>query len=294
MSLFAEEKKSIRKNEIKSLSEQIDHVHSFCKKTHKKKRKKSQTEAYPCVCKRAAFTVEAAVVLPLFVGFLVIILFYFRVLQTEIGIEKAMAYTVRVTAACVKEEESQADLGKMRLIFLERLKREQVPTEYIDGGILGISLWNAETEKKDVGLGVRYEMTAPIGFFGKLTHTAEQKAEARKWAGYSGGNYLGEGYVYITETGEAYHRTKDCAYLDLSIQSVSAQQIENLRNKNGGKYHKCEKCCEKKTSKGTVYITDYGDVYHEEIGCSGLKRTVYLVEIEKVGQRHPCGKCGGN
>ena len=54
------------------------------------------------------------------------------------------------------------------------------------------------------------------------------------------------------------------------------------------------KCCEKKTSKGTVYITDYGDVYHEEIGCSGLKRTVYLVEIEKVGQRQPCGKCGGN
>ena len=201
---------------------------------------------------------------------------------------------MRVTAACVKEEESQADLGKMRLVFLERLKQEQVPTEYIDGGILGISLWNAETEKKNVGLGVRYEMTAPIGFFGKLTHIAEQKAEARKWAGYSGDNHLGEGYVYITETGEAYHRTKDCAYLDLSIQSVSAQQIENLRNKNGGKYYKCEKCCGKKTSKGTVYITDYGDVYHEEIGCSGLKRTVYLVEIEKVGQRHPCSKCGGN
>ena len=54
------------------------------------------TETYPRTFYRASLTVEAAVALPLFIGFMVFLLFYFRIMQTEITMEQAMKLTARV------------------------------------------------------------------------------------------------------------------------------------------------------------------------------------------------------
>ena len=57
------------------------------------------TETYSRTFCQASLTVEAAVVLPLFIGFMVFLLFYFRIMQTELAVEQAMMYTARVEAA---------------------------------------------------------------------------------------------------------------------------------------------------------------------------------------------------
>lgn len=259
-----------------------------------KKIKKHGTGTYSYTCKKASYTVEAAVVLPLFVGFMIVILFWFRVLQTEIKMQQAIVYTARATAACVKNEQESVDMGRLRVLLTVQMQRENVPTDYIDGGMLGISISNSELAKRDISLCVDYRMTIPIGFFGKMTHTVSQKASARKWCGYSREEDFKGGYVYVTATGEAYHSTKNCPYLDLSIQSVSSGEVKNLRNQSGGKYSPCNQCCDKKGSSEFVYITDYGEVYHQKIGCSGLKRSIYLIPLEEVGTRHSCNKCGGS
>ena len=130
-----------------------------------------------------------------------------------------------------------------------------------------------------------YRMTIPIGFFGTLRYPAEQEVSARKWIGYipqeegAGEKKL----VYVTKTGKAYHSSRECAYLDLSIRTVSLEEVESSRNKNGS-------CCKKKSGK-TCYITDYGTCYHVSLECRGLKRTVYVISMDKVGKRHPCKKC---
>lgn len=254
-----------------------------------------RTEASSCTCLKASMTVEATVVLPLFAGFMVFLMFYFRIMQVQIGVEQAMAYTARMTAASTQELTEEVSPGKVKLLLNKRIKKEQVPLEYVDKGLAGISISDSEFDNTQICLHVKYKMTLPIGFFGKLSYQAEQEVSARKWTGRVP-EAEGKGkdaYVYVTETGEAYHKSRSCAYLDLSIHAVSASSLEDLRNKSGGRYRACSSCSKSGKKCSVYYITDYGGVYHCSITCRGLKRTVYIISLDEVGNRHACGKCTG-
>lgn len=286
MSLFAYENKRNRHKSRKPLSISSKCVGNVV-----------QTEACSCTCYRAkaSIMVETAVALPLFVGFMVFLMFYFRIMQVQIGMEQAMAYTARVTAASTKDMEEEVSAAKLRLLLTARLKKEDVPLEYIDGGMGGISLSRSDYGGTQICIHAKYKTTLPIGFFGKLSHQTEQEVSARKWTGRvrDTDGKEEDSYVYVTQTGKAYHRTRDCAYLDLSIRRASALELKNLRNKSGGKYKACSSCCKKNQEASTYYITDYGGTYHRSLDCSGLKRTVYMVPLNKVGSRHACAKCTG-
>lgn len=117
----------------------------------------------------------------------------------------------------------------------------------------------------------------------------------RAWVGYTGEsfqNHAGETIVYITPTGTAYHRSRDCTYLRFSIRQVDAGDLSGERNLSGGKYTPCIYCVRKGWSGGTAYITDYGSSYHSSAGCQGLKRTVTAVPLSEVQGRHACSRCG--
>ncbi len=118
----------------------------------------------------------------------------------------------------------------------------------------------------------------------------------RKWTGY---NVLSttdtkedEEYVYITESGTVYHRSRSCSHLKISIRVVNASEVSLSRNDYGQRYYPCEKCC-RGQSTGLVFITDKGDKYHNSANCSGLKRTILTVRLSEVGGRGPCSLCGG-
>ena len=97
-------------------------------------------------------------------------------------------------------------------------------------------------------------------------------------------------YVYVTENGTVYHTNSSCTHINLSISRVSASELEGLRNENREKYKACEKCA-KGDMSDMVYITDYGDRYHNSVSCSELKRTVKLVDISKLSGMSECSKC---
>ena len=100
-----------------------------------------------------------------------------------------------------------------------------------------------------------------------------------------------EDYVYITPEGEAYHLSTDCNYLKLSIESVKYSELAALRNDSDHKYYPCSICAEENTSCDNVYITSYGEYFHTDLNCLGLKRTIYMVPLSEVGNRHLCSKC---
>ncbi len=118
----------------------------------------------------------------------------------------------------------------------------------------------------------------------------------RKWTGYRVSSDVSreeeEEYVYITESGTVYHRSRTCRHLRISLKTVDVSSIGDHRNAHGARYTPCEKCCNGQ-STGLVFITDKGDKYHNRADCSGLKRTILTVRLSEVGGRGPCSLCGG-
>ena len=102
-----------------------------------------------------------------------------------------------------------------------------------------------------------------------------------------------EGYVYVAERGKVYHKKRDCVYLNPNIQSIAFGTVDQKRNSSGGKYDACKSCCKEVQLLGNsiIYITPYGDSYHSNIRCPGLKRTVRMLELSKIGNMPPCSKC---
>ncbi len=244
------------------------------------------------------YMVEAAVSIPVFVCFVVCILFFFCIMQLQIEIQASLNYAGRIISeyAALESDGSdkiseKAEFAAAEVLFRKHLKEQNARTEYIRGGELGISLLDTELEGDYVHLKVKYRVKFPIGLFGKYEFLVHQQAKARKWTGENRTASENAGWVYITPTGSAYHQTAQCPYLDLSIRSVAFEEVEKQRNHSGGRYEMCRKCGK---SFGTlVYITDYGDVYHGSIACTGLKRSVQKVRLSEIGGRHACSKCGG-
>ena len=164
----------------------------------------------------------------------------------------------------------------------------------MNGGLGGISLLSSRMKEDEIELRAIYYMQVPIRMFGVQQYRILQTAISRKWIGnisLKETSETGE-WVYITPSGKAYHKSRNCSYLDLSIRSVSSLRISEKRNLSGGKYKSCPICRGKGGYGQMLYITDYGNVYHTTLTCSGLKRSIYMVRISEVGDRHCCSKCG--
>lgn len=253
---------------------------------------KSKKEAPLCTLKKASFTLEAAVVLPLLAGFFVSVLFFFQVLMIQQEVEKALEYTGRKMAVLAygEEEGKMPDLAEAEFIFARELKESNCPMRYVKGNHIYLDMHSSSVKGNYIWLYTGYQVQLPIGFFGKTQILVTQSVKTRKWTGYQGINEEenADGFVYVTEHGSVYHESLNCAYLDLSIQSVSVNEVENLRNKDGAKYYSCASC---KGDTGNVYITDYGTCYHTSLSCSGLKRTVHLIRKSEAGNYGACSKC---
>ncbi len=122
-------------------------------------------------------------------------------------------------------------------------------------------------------------------------------AHVRKWTGYDVSTSLSvkeeEEYVYITESGTVYHRSRDCSHLKVTIRIEDMKSLKTERNAYGQKYRPCEKCAGGRGT-GLVFVTDHGDRYHNSASCSGLKRTILTVPLSQVGGRGPCSVCGSS
>lgn len=113
------------------------------------------------------------------------------------------------------------------------------------------------------------------------------------WNGYAVGSQgNAEEYVYITENGQVYHVDRECTHLLLSIKQVNLWEAQEAKNEEGEKYRSCEFCCEG-MALGKVYITEQGDCYHYRKRCVGLKRTVYKVTVAQAEGYRACSRCAG-
>ena len=265
--------------------------------------------------KRASYTIEAAIIMPLFISLMVFGMFIFRVLQVQSGIQQSIDFASRTMAVTLgnvaNEGESNQDVnpneqdptvrgelseggliaGTIAVAGVEVVKNK-VPLEFIDGGALGLNFLGSEAEGNYIDLKVSYTMTFPIGLLGNLSFDVNQRARTRKWVGYDKAEYESDGrYVYITEHGAVYHVNYFCTYLNPSVHRVPEGEVKDKRNKGGAIYYECRRC-KNKDANGFLYITDYGTSYHNDVNCTEIKHNIKKVLYEEVKDTMaPCSKC---
>lgn len=255
-----------------------------------------------CICpKRAALsasmTVEAALVMPLFLFFSIIFIHVILLISFQTRVDEAMYNSVRTLAKTEYVAPKSANYATaMGMVWLS-LGTKKAKAVHVVGENAGMVAVSSDFSDDNIDLVINYVSNTPFDFLNVANFTCEQRAYVRKWIGNEdmGDGSIGatlepERLVYITENGVVYHSDRNCTYLRLSIQSVSKSSIPSMRNIEGAKFYACERCG---GSGSSVYITDYGNRYHSDINCSGLKRMIIVVPIRAVEGWRPCSRCGG-
>lgn len=243
---------------------------------------------------KGSLTIEAALAAPIFFLAVVCLVFLLEMISVQTVVKSALHHTA-------KEMAKEAYLtpfilkNKMKQEIISVIGEERLDRSIIYGGSNGLECSNSRMYGKTaiMELSVQYHFKIPVLIFDIPVGTKEETVRVKGWTGYEKGGFgeSDEKIVYVTEHGVVYHDDPECTYLDLSIQAVGNAEIEKIRNESGGKYYPCEFCMRKGSAANVVFITDFGNRYHKSLTCSGLKRTVYAVELKDVYGRGGCSKC---
>lgn len=273
-----------------------------------------QRSAFLSAFSKASLTVEAAVVLPVFLMFFTALFSLFSIMSVQIRMQGVLnevageiaAYYYaadKLTGENNAEKRSviqNVGIDAAELLMSEALVRRKVTEEMqaiaehpmLMNGLEGLQFIGSGFREADqtVEVCVTYGVLIPF-VPEKVGHlTLSQSAVRRAWNGKSVDEGITEKIVYITESGTVYHTSLSCTHLKLSIEAVRAAVVEHRRNQDGAKYYECELCDDR--PHGTeVYITASGNRYHYDANCSGLKRTVTSVPISQVGDKKLCSRC---
>ena len=177
----------------------------------------------------------------------------------------------------------------------------------VEGGIDGISFSSsgAFASSGEMTVSASYTFVFPMDFFGVARRDISQRIKVTTFAGSdwsltdefdSTGTNDGasEAVAYVAENGTVYHLDRNCVFITTRFREVNFEGVEYLRNRSGGKYYACERCDD--TPAGTtVYISDYGEVYHTREDCPAMNRTVNEVPVSEAAESYgPCSRCGGD
>lgn len=165
------------------------------------------------------------------------------------------------------------------------------------GRELSMLAYGQESSESDIRL-VKVSTVKPLfPVAGFPTSAVVNGCVMHKWIGYDlsrgGGDEAAdrEELVYITQSGTVYHRERSCKYLNPSIQLIAREQAQNGENESGKRYTPCRSCG---GAGELVYVTAGGERYHSTVTCSGLKRTISSVTLTEAiaAGRHACSGCG--
>lgn len=238
--------------------------------------------------RKGSLTVEASIVVPLVISFLLIFLLFFRLLEIETGVKEALDYASRSASTCTIFSEELEPLVCARGFFQSALKDTLPQDSFLKRGRSGITLLGSYVDGPYLYLQATYYVKFPGLLLKDKYILVSQKSCSRFWVGEDIENVE---YVYITSAGSVYHTNKMCKSLNIQVEAVKYAEIEGLRNQNGGKYRACSDCAEENSSHETVYITPYGECFHWWIDCLHLKRTIKRIPKSEIGERRRCKLC---
>lgn len=254
---------------------------------------------------KGSLTVEAALVLPLFLFTMAGVLQYGAVMKTAAEFGTALTQTGKKMAVTAYVSKYGGDTGAVAECLADALSaayaQHEVTANASDTSMIknaNMLLSSFLEEDEMIDLALTYQIRSPVGMIQLPGTFFIQRAQVRAWTGRTPpkknvaeeDRQEEQDMVYVTASGSVYHEDADCTHLKLSVESVFASQLSSKRNSSGGKYYACEKCGA--DCGAVVYITKDGDRYHSTLGCSGLKRTVRQISREEAANMKSCTRCG--
>ena len=281
------------------------------KKNHDNPNRKKRTLPFIFLHNKGSMTMEAALVLPVFLFFVLQLLSIIPMLNVTMSMEAAMHQTSKKMALYAyayekilpDDNEILRELSSFTLSgsyakteVVKNAGREYLDDSLIKNGSDGISFLLSEVMKEDlVNLIATYQIKSAFLILPFPEMTMVQRCQMKAWTGYDNlSNQDAEetDYVYVTKTGTVYHEDRNCTYLVLSIEACLSKDITNKRNSNGNLYQCCALCQEQEENMSqTVFITKDGSKYHKTLDCSALKRTVSTIPCSETGDLRPCSRC---
>jgi hypothetical protein len=285
----------------------------------------------PALSSDASLTVEAALVMPLFLFVILAFLYFIQIFTlqefiqstiTKMGLNMAKTAYIYEDFAGIEDAlnfdetifgtEIEIGLGDFAKSLVDQTILEVYARKHLDvdrinhscirDGFEGISFYNSEILQGEdaIDIVVRYHVALPIKLIIFDDMRMIQRVRVRAWTGYEvAATYTleeegesKEQIVYVTTTGKVYHKSASCSHIDLSVSAIQGLPTAQ-RNDSGGKYYPCEKCCKgQQNSYATFYITSDGTRYHSSRSCSKITRNVKEIPIDQVGDRPACKRCG--
>lgn len=277
-----------------------------------------------------SMTLEAAMAVPLFLFFVMNILFLFEVVRLQSNLQAALqqageqiceaAYYTRfgggsesgsgVLPSGISLGDGTGSGDSASFLLSESFVRARVTsylgTQYLNhtcikGGAAGLSFASCKimTDGDRVELVVNCRVRPFVRVIAWQDFSLQSRFYGHAWVGWTSGSGNGaastegssQDTVYVTRYGVVYHTDPDCIYLNPQIRAVSASEVRNLRSGDGSIYYPCEDCHPSET--GTVYVTKEGNRYHSDLHCSGIVRHVTTMDVTQAqGSLRPCPKCG--
>lgn len=250
---------------------------------------------------KAGMTVEASLVLPLFLLFFVSLGSAIEMIRLHSNMELALYDTGKSMSIYGYAVTDGKEIGHvLSNFYAESQVIQYLGEEYLDespivGGAEGLDF--SQSELGDVHgymeIVVTYQVSPVTGMalFGDFRMM--NRYYGHIWSGYKLPDGGVRGVVYIAENGNVYHQSKDCTHLSLSVRKTTKGALKRSNNNEGKRYLACDRCVREKTvlNEDLVYVTGEGDCFHIIRECPGLKRTVYAVPEAQKERFRPCSRC---
>lgn len=249
---------------------------------------------------KAGMTVEASLVLPMFLFFFVTLGSAMEMIRLHGNMQLALWNTGRKLSvyeyALSSGEESalwqEIKDGAVAYTYVKAELVDYLGEQYLErapiaSGADGLQFWESELFTDDGRMEVIVTWQADV-----IPFRMANRYYGHAWNGYDIANakQLQRDLVYVAENGEVYHEQRDCTHLTLSVKGTSMEEALTSKNLYGSRYIACDKCVIGAIGE-EVYITDEGDCYHFDRYCPGLKRTVFEMERKHAEKYRPCSRC---
>lgn len=260
-------------------------------------------------------TVEAALVLPLFLFFFLNLGSAMEMIRLHGNLELALweignrvsvyGYALRNPEGITREQKDGAwveDLAGIVLSYsyirnevLDYLGQDYLENSPMTYGANGLQFLESELfgEGDTFEVIVTYAISPWIDVPGFRSFRMANRYYGHLWTGYEipvKETDVEQLTVYVTEYGTVYHENRECSHIRLSVQETTLGNALSGTNSRGEKYALCEKCKDF-TLGETVYITSQGDCYHYTKECPGIRRIVYSMLKSQTEKYAPCSRC---